>query len=116
LTTTSPASPVWPAGRPAAAVVVVPLLVAVAVAVAGCGPTPTCRAWVACQQAVDPSVDVTAWDEGGRCWSTPQTAAACDAQCEVALSALQALPALPPACPAPGAPSGDPSGADAAGG
>jgi hypothetical protein len=104
------ASPLVPlVGRRAPArVFVVPVFVAVVVIAGalggGCGPSETCRAWVACQQAVDASVDVTPWADGGRCWSTPQTAAVCDEQCAAALQGLASLPTLPPECPAPSSP------------
>ncbi|MBM4280992.1 MAG: hypothetical protein FJ137_09595 [Deltaproteobacteria bacterium] len=64
-----------------------------------CGPTPECRAFVACQRAVDDDVDLTTWDEGGACWrSSAGVAATCTAQCQEALAALQEIPDAPAAC------------------
>jgi hypothetical protein len=57
-----------------------------------------CRAYVACQNAVDASVDTSVWDEGGGCWALPDTARRCEAQCRSALEALLDTPAPPQAC------------------
>lgn len=57
-----------------------------------------CLDYVACQAAVDDSVDTSPWDEGGSCWSLPDTARRCDSQCRVALDALRATPDPPAAC------------------
>jgi hypothetical protein len=57
-----------------------------------------CRAYVTCQNAVDASVDTAAWDEGGDCWTLPDTARRCEAQCRAALEALLDTPAPPQAC------------------
>lgn len=60
--------------------------------------TPTCAAFVACQNAVDPTVDTGPWEVDGECWSLPSTSRTCDAQCAVALDALRALPDVPAVC------------------
>ncbi len=79
-------------------VVGVTLLVTATLAGA-CGPSPECRAFVACQRAVDDDLDVTAWDEGGVCWqASAGVAATCTAQCREALAALQEIPDAPAAC------------------
>ncbi|OGQ09591.1 MAG: hypothetical protein A2138_06870 [Deltaproteobacteria bacterium RBG_16_71_12] len=66
---------------------------------AGClPPSKQCVDYVACQQAYDATVDTTAYREGGSCWTTPQEAAACTEQCEVALAGLRQLPDLPDEC------------------
>ena len=67
-------------------------------AVSACGPSDVCRDYVACQVAVDDSVDVSAYDDGGSCWDLPSVARTCTAQCEEALRALQALAGAPDAC------------------
>jgi len=70
------------------------------VCVCGCGvgQTPDCARYVECQAAVDPAVDTAPWDEGGSCWTLPDTARHCDAQCRAALDALRDLPDPPAAC------------------
>ena len=88
-----------------------PVVLVWACAAAGCGPSDVCRDWVACQRVIDPSVDVAPWDDGGSCWSTPRTAAACSEQCDDALDALRALPGVPAACAAPAETSTGTSGA-----
>jgi hypothetical protein len=88
--------------RLAVVVAVVGAVAGGAAALGGCGPTETCRAWVACQRAVDASVDVAAWEDGGSCWVAPRAAAACDAQCDAALAGLRALPDPPAVCFEPG--------------
>ncbi len=60
--------------------------------------TPTCALFVACQNAVDLTVDTGPWEADGTCWSLPSTSRTCDAQCGVALDALRALPDVPAAC------------------
>ena len=60
--------------------------------------TPTCEVFVACQRAVDPSVDTEAYEDTGACWSLPDGARDCDAQCRVALDALRQTPSPPAAC------------------
>ena len=60
-----------------------------------------CAEYVACQQAYDSTVDVAPYQPGGSCWASPQAAAACDDQCEQALTGLRQLPDLPPECAAP---------------
>jgi hypothetical protein len=75
--------------------------VAAAVLVSGsCAlpPSESCRVYVACQAAVDTRVDTTAYDEGGTCWTLPDTARRCEAQCRAALEALADTPDPPPAC------------------
>lgn len=57
-----------------------------------------CVQYVACQEAVDDSVDTSDWDEGGRCWRNPRTAALCDGQCTEALAALAETPDAPEPC------------------
>lgn len=57
-----------------------------------------CRAYVACQAAVDDSVDTGPWEEAGGCWYLPDTARRCDAQCRAALEALLDTPEPPPVC------------------
>lgn len=57
-----------------------------------------CRAYVACQAAVDDAVDTSPWDEGGDCWTLPDTARRCDAQCRAALEALLDTPDPPSVC------------------
>jgi hypothetical protein len=77
------------------------LALVVAVLVAGtiaCGPSEECRRYVECQNAVDPSVSTAAWDDGGSCWTTLQTAEACTAQCRAALDALADSPGAPAVC------------------
>lgn len=61
-------------------------------------PSAPCVEYVACQQAYDPSVDITAYQDGGSCWTTPQEAAACTEQCEVALASLRQAPEPPSEC------------------
>ncbi|MDP2342094.1 MAG: hypothetical protein Q8O67_14145 [Deltaproteobacteria bacterium] len=63
-----------------------------------CGPSQECRSYVQCQQAIDASVDVAAYDDDGPCWALPQTARECTAICVEALAALRALPDPPAAC------------------
>ena len=75
----------------------------VAVLLAACGPSQECRDYVACQQAVDATVDgedvdVGAYDDNGSCWALPQSARECTAICVQALAALRELPAPPAAC------------------
>ncbi len=70
---------------------------------AACGPSPECRSYVQCQQAVDENaagidVDVSAFDDGGSCWALPESARACTAICVQALAALRELPDPPAAC------------------
>jgi hypothetical protein len=67
---------------------------------AGCSlpSSEACQRYVECQAAVDDSVDTTPWKEGGSCWKNPQTAAACDQQCEEALDALEQIPDAPEVC------------------
>ncbi len=60
--------------------------------------TADCADFVACQRAVDDSVDTSPWDEGGSCWTLPDTARSCDAQCKAALDALRALSDAPAEC------------------
>jgi hypothetical protein len=77
--------------------------VALAVLAAGSGgcalpQSEVCRAYVACQDAVDDSVDTGPWEEGGVCWDLPDTARRCDAQCRAALEALLDTPDPPSAC------------------
>jgi len=69
-------------------------------ALSGCAlpPAEACRAYVACQAAVDDSVDTGPWDEGGSCWTLPDTARRCEAQCRAALEALLDTPDPPQAC------------------
>lgn len=76
------------------------VLLVVGLAGGGCPllPGEACRAYVACQNAVDASVDTSPWDEGGDCWALPDTARRCEAQCRVALEALLDTPAPPQAC------------------
>jgi len=57
-----------------------------------------CLDYVACQAAVDDSVDTSPWDEGGSCWNLPDTARRCESQCRVALDALRETPDPPAAC------------------
>jgi hypothetical protein len=72
---------------------------AVVTVVAGCGQTSECRAYVACQRAVDDDVDVAAWDEAGTCWQqSARVAAVCSAQCRAALDTLRGLPDAPAVC------------------
>jgi hypothetical protein len=61
-------------------------------------PSATCKTYVTCQAAVDATVDVSNFVEGGSCWVDPQTAQACTDQCSEALKALRALPRPPSAC------------------
>lgn len=64
-----------------------------------CGPSQVCIDYVACQQAYDARVDVTAYQPGGACWDTTlSTANACSTQCAAALDALAQVPAPPEAC------------------
>jgi len=72
-------------------------------------PSTPCVEYVACQQAYDPSVDTSEYQEGGSCWSAPQEAAACTDQCEVALAALRQVPEPPAEC---GAASAGDAGTD----
>jgi len=60
--------------------------------------TADCATFVACQRAIDPNVDTEAWSESGVCWSSPDAARDCDAQCRVALDALRETPSPPAAC------------------
>ena len=79
----------------------VAVVLAVLVVLAGgaaCGPSDDCQRYVACQAAFDPSVDTTAYDVGGACWTTLQTENACTAQCKDALAAIAATPDPPAAC------------------
>lgn len=69
------------------------------VLLAACAPSQVCHDYVACQQAYDDRVDISAYQEGGACWGTTlATADACTAQCAAALDALTQVPAPPPAC------------------
>ncbi len=77
--------------------------VVIVVAVAACGPSEVCKRYVACQKAVDPSVDTAPWEDGSACWTTLQNANACSEQCRVALDALAALDDAPAACASEGA-------------
>ena len=61
-------------------------------------PSSTCKTYVTCQAAVDATVDVSNFVEGGSCWVDPQTAQACTDLCSEALKALRALPRPPSAC------------------
>lgn len=70
----------------------------VAALVGACGPTDACRQYVRCQQAYDPEVSTSAYEERGACWENLQTAEACDAQCAVALDALAGVPEPPKEC------------------
>lgn len=77
------------------------LVIAIALVMHGAAclpPSAPCVDYVACQQAYDATVDTTAYQEGGSCWTTPQEAAACTEQCEVALASLRQLPDLPDEC------------------
>jgi hypothetical protein len=60
--------------------------------------TPSCAVFVACQNAIDPTIDTGPWEPDGECWALPSTSRTCDAQCGVALDALRALPDPPTAC------------------
>jgi hypothetical protein len=66
---------------------------------AACGPSLECQLFVACQEAIDDDVDVSAWSEGGSCWqgSLP-LASTCTAQCREALEALRTVPDAPDVC------------------
>lgn len=79
------------------------------VGVGGCAlpPAEACRAYVACQTAVDRGVDTSDYDEGGRCWALPDTARTCEATCLASLDALRATPSPPAACEATGGTTGD---------
>ena len=66
--------------------------------VGGCGPSEECRSYLQCQRAIDASVDVAAYDDGGACWALPQAARECTATCVQALAALRELPELPAIC------------------
>ena len=57
-----------------------------------------CARYVACQEAVDASVDTSPWQDDGSCWALPDSARRCEAQCQAALEALLALPNPPAAC------------------
>jgi hypothetical protein len=63
-----------------------------------CGPSEECRSYIACQQAIDPTVNVADYDDGGSCWGLPQTARECTAICIEALAALRELPEVPAVC------------------
>lgn len=65
---------------------------------AACGPSEECQRYVACQEAYDPDVATTPYEDGGSCWGTLQTSQACTAQCLAALDALAQLPDAPAAC------------------
>ncbi len=67
-------------------------------ALCSCGPTQECRDYVACQNAVDATVDVSAYDEGGSCWVLPSSSRDCTANCIEALKALQQVPDAPAVC------------------
>jgi hypothetical protein len=61
-------------------------------------PAEACRAFVACQAAVDDSVETDEYDDGGSCWSLPDTARRCEARCRAALEALLDTPDPPEVC------------------
>jgi hypothetical protein len=70
-------------------------------AAASCLPqSKACADYVKCQRAYDPTVDVSAYQEGGACWASPQEAAVCDDQCEQALDSLRQVPGSPADCAA----------------
>jgi hypothetical protein len=60
-----------------------------------------CRTYVACQAAIDATVDVSNYEEGGSCWSQAAVAFSCTEQCKEALRALRATPRPPDVCAVP---------------
>lgn len=69
-----------------------------ALALCSCGPSQECRDYVACQEAVDDSVDVSAYEDGGTCWALPSSSRDCTANCVQALLSLQQVPDAPAVC------------------
>jgi hypothetical protein len=76
------------------------LLTAIVLAAGGCGlpQDPACTAWVACQQALDPSVDTVPYDDSGSCWANPPQARLCASRCQNLLAVLRDIPNAPAAC------------------
>ncbi len=71
----------------------------VVVMACSCGPSQECRDYVACQKAVDPSVETKDYDDRGVCWNLPSSARDCTAVCVEALATLQQVSDAPACFP-----------------
>lgn len=73
---------------------ILPLLVALALSACPLPQAEECARYVACQRAFEarfglPPVDVSAYEEGGRCWSNEQTRRLCQRLCASSLEELR---------------------------